>query len=71
MNSYDEKELYDKEPNIEAIMDKHSVGRHDLVFVATSVARSLQCTPKTALLTIQGVDDLETYLISLKFKETG
>ena len=71
MNSYDEKELYDKEPNIEAIMDKHSVGRHDLVFVATSVARSLQCTPKTELLTIEGVDDLETYLISLKFKETG
>ena len=71
MNSYDEKELYDKEPNIEAIMDKHSIARHDLVFVASAVTRALQCTPKSALLTIEAIDDLEEYLISLRFKETG
>lgn len=71
MRKTDTEILYEKEPDIEAIMDKHSVGRHDLVFVASSVARTLGVSPKTALMTLQEVDDIEAYLLSLKFKENG
>lgn len=71
MSKTDTETLYENEPDIEAIMDKHSVGRHDLVFIATSVARTLSVSPKTALKNLQEVDDLEAYLLSLKFKENG
>lgn len=63
------EQTYLEQPDIQRITDKHQVGRHDLIFIAATVARVLKISPKDALLELETVENLEDYLISLKFKE--
>jgi len=68
-NNHSSEQTYLEQPDIQRITDKHQVGRHDLIFIAAQVARVLKITPKSALLELETVENLEDYLISLKFKE--
>lgn len=66
--SIDEAHL--EQPDIQLILKKFDLGRHDLIFVATQIARIERISPKQALQKLEeDVENLEEYLVSLKFKE--
>lgn len=63
-------ESHIEQPDIQKILEKHDLGRHDLIFVATQVARIEKISPKQALQKLEeDVENLEEYLVALKFKE--
>jgi len=55
------------QPDIQKIVEKHGVGRHDLIFLATQIARLSGMTPKQTLHKLLEIDNLEDYLVQLKF----
>lgn len=57
--------------DVSRVCDKHNIGRHDLIIVATKVARLGDFTPLEALEKLATIDNIEDYLVSLEFtKET-
>ena len=56
-----------EQPDIQFIVEKHGVGRHDLIFLATQVARLSGMTPKETLNKLSEIDNLEDYIVQLKF----
>ena len=55
--------------DIQQICKKHSVGRHDLVILATQVARMGKFRPAEALQAIYDCDNLQDYMVSLNFTQ--
>jgi len=56
-----------EQPDVQKIVEKHGVGRHDLIFLATQVARLSGMSPKETLNKLLEIDDLEDYIVQLKF----
>lgn len=56
-----------EQPDIQLIVEKHGIGRHDLIFLATQVARLSGMSPKETLNKLTEVDNLEDYIVQLKF----
>jgi hypothetical protein len=57
--------------DVSKVCDKHNIGRHDLIVIATRVARLGEFTPLEALEKLAVVDNIDDYLVSLEFnKET-
>jgi len=69
VNSYEASLGYKPSADINKLCEKHDLSRHDLIVVATRVARVLQVTPNQALLKLENVENLSDYLVSLKFQE--
>lgn len=69
MNSKDK--LYDNLDgyDIEKLCDKLELGRHDLILLATKVARDGDMTPFQALKKLHEVDDVKEYLIQLNYNK--
>tara|TARA_B110000503_G_scaffold80548_1_gene123368 strand:- start:410 stop:640 length:231 start_codon:yes stop_codon:yes gene_type:complete len=55
--------------DIQKICQKHNVGRHDLVLIASQVARIGGFRPAEALQSIYDCDDLQEYMVSLNFSQ--
>ena len=55
--------------DIQKICKKHNVGRHDLVILATQVARMGNFRPTEALQAIYDCDNLDNYIVSLNFTQ--
>tara|TARA_Y200000002_G_scaffold362151_1_gene348946 strand:+ start:298 stop:525 length:228 start_codon:yes stop_codon:yes gene_type:complete len=62
-------ESHKEQPDIQLLTQKLGIGRHDLIFIATQVARIEKISPKESLIKLEEIENLEEYLISLKFKE--
>jgi predicted nucleotidyltransferase len=56
-----------KQIDIQGICVKHNIGRHDLIGVATQVARLGSITPVQALERLLECDDIPNLLTNLKF----
>ncbi len=56
-----------KQIDIQGICVKHSIGRHDLINIATQVARLGNLTPVQALERLLECDDIPNLLTNLKF----
>ena len=63
------EETHNEQPDIQLLTQKLGIGRHDLIYIATQVARIEKISPKESLIKLEGIENLEEYLISLKFKE--
>ena len=57
-----------KEPDVQVICRKHNIGRHDLINVATVVARVGELTPKAALIKLEEADNIQEFVEQLKLK---
>tara|TARA_B110000977_G_scaffold133916_1_gene170496 strand:- start:163 stop:393 length:231 start_codon:yes stop_codon:yes gene_type:complete len=55
--------------DIQKICQKHNVGRHDLVLIASQVARIGNFKPAEALRQIYDCNDLQEYMVSLNFSQ--
>lgn len=55
--------------DISKLCDKHNIGRHDLIGIATTVARLGDFTPLEALEKLSQINSIEDYLVSLQFKK--
>jgi len=53
--------------DVSKVCDKHNIGRHDLIIIATKVARLGDFTPLEALEKLATIDNIEDYLVSLEF----
>lgn len=67
--NYEENFGYKPSADVNKLCEKHGLSRHELIVVATRVARVLQVTPNQALLKLENVTNLTDYLVSLKFQE--
>jgi len=56
-----------KQIDIQGICKKHNIGRHDLINVATQVARLGNITPVQALERLLECDDIPELITNLKF----
>ena len=56
-----------KQIDIQGICVKHKIGRHDLINVATQVARLGDLTPVQALERLLECNDIPAFLTNLKF----
>ena len=61
IKSQDQQEQ--KEPDVQVICQKHNIGRHDLINLATTVARVGEMTPKEALIKLEEIINI---LVSIR-----
>tara|TARA_B100000900_G_C20138219_1_gene536840 strand:- start:109 stop:360 length:252 start_codon:yes stop_codon:yes gene_type:complete len=57
-----------KDPDVQVICRKHNIGRHDLINIATIVARVGDFTPKEALIKLEETDNMKEFVEQLKIK---
>jgi len=57
--------------DVQKICEKHNLSRHSIIIIATKVARLGDFTPKEALLKLSAVDNIDDYLVNLKFAKEG
>ena len=62
------KEEIESQVDIQKLCDQHSIGRHDLIHIATKVAKEEGIRPHDALKKLLEVQDLEQYFKELKDK---
>lgn len=53
--------------DIEKLCEQHNLGRHDLILLATKVARDGNMSPFSALKKLHEIDNIKDYLIQLDF----
>ena len=56
------------DPDVQVICRKHGIGRHDLIHLATIVARVGEMSPKQALLKLEEIDNVEEFIEKIKLK---
>jgi len=66
MDYNDEKFAY--QVDIQKLSSKHNVGRHDLIIIATFIAREEMLTSHEALKKLLSIDDLDVYYNQIKEK---
>lgn len=66
MDYNDEKFAY--QVDIQKVCTKHNVGRHDLIIIATFIAREEMLTPHEALKKLLLIEDLDVYYNQIKEK---
>ena len=57
-----------KEPDVQVICKKHNIGRHDLINLATTVARVGEMSPKEALIRLEEIDNISEFVEQIKLK---
>ena len=66
IKSQDQQEQ--KEPDVQVICKKHNIGRHDLINLATIVARVGEMSPKEALIKLEEIDNIQEFVEQIKLK---
>ena len=66
IKSQDQQEQ--KEPDVQVICRKHNIGRHDLIHLATTVARVGEMSPKEALIKLEEIDNISEFVEQIKLK---
>lgn len=66
MDYNDEK--FEYQVDIQKVCSKHNVGRHDLIIIATFIAREEMLSPHEALKKLFLIDDLDVYVNQIKEK---
>ena len=57
-----------KDPDVQAICKKHGIGRHDLIHIATTVARTGEMTPKEALIRLEEIDNIAEFIEKIRLR---
>ena len=58
------------QPDIQKLCNKFNLNRHDFIMILAEICRLKGCTPKQLLYILEDVQDLEAYIIQLKFKKS-
>ena len=66
IKSQDQQEQ--KEPDVQVICKKHNICRHDLINLATTVARVGEMSPKEALIKLEEIDNISEFVEQIKLK---
>tara|TARA_B100001287_G_scaffold225760_1_gene195349 strand:- start:488 stop:718 length:231 start_codon:yes stop_codon:yes gene_type:complete len=63
--AYSKEDIF-SQVDIQKLCEQHSIGRHDLIHIATKVAKEEDIRPHDALKKLVEVQDLEQYFKELK-----
>ena len=65
----DKKQEENEQVNVQAVLQRHNIGRFDLILIATTVARLENIRPHDALKRLLEIEDLDVYYKEMKEKQ--
>lgn len=65
----DKKQEVADQVNVQAVLQRHNIGRFELILIATQVARLEKCRPHDALKKMLEIEDLDVYFKEMKERQ--